>query len=475
MSDRRLLLPSLILVAAGAGWLGGQFSTQPGSPLADVLVAPARAAGLPAAVDGQPIPSLAPMLERVMPAVVNVYTASRVQVRPSPFMDDPFFRHFFGIPDMPRERVERSLGSGVIVDAGRGLVVTNHHVIEAADDISVTLADGRTLVAERVGADPATDIAVIRIPAEGLVALPLAQREPLRVGDFVVAVGNPFGLGQTVTSGIVSALGRGGLDGRGVQNFIQTDASINPGNSGGALVNLRGELVGINTAIYSRSGDSAGIGFAIPSTLTASVLDQLVEQGAVRRGSLGVEVQDLDAALAASLGAATGAGVAVTRIQAGGTAARAGVQVGDVITALNGTPVRSGRELRALEGMLPGGGEVALVVLRDGRERRLAGALVSALTALVGDTADRRLAGAEFAPVPERLAARGVRGALASAVAAESPAGRAGLRRGDVVLQVNGTDLDDLEALRAALVRAPAVLSLTILRGNRLYKVDLTG
>ena len=215
-----------------------------------VLVAATSAqAVLPNAIGTAPLPSLAPMIERVTPAVVNISSKTRVKVR-DPFADDPFFQHFFGMPNMPRERIQQSLGSGVIVDAGRGHVLTNNHVVDGADDIEVTLSDGRTLKATLIGTDPDSDVALIQIPAQGLKALSLADSNKLRVGDFVVAVGNPFGLGQTVTSGIVSALGRSGLQGLGVQNFIQTDASINPGNSGGALVNLNGELIGINTAIF---------------------------------------------------------------------------------------------------------------------------------------------------------------------------------------------------------------------------------
>ncbi|MCU0988917.1 MAG: trypsin-like peptidase domain-containing protein, partial [Xanthomonadales bacterium] len=229
-----------------------------------VLLLPAARVGaaLPAVVEGEPLPSLAPVLERVTPSVVNIYTQTRVRVR-SPLLDDPFFRRFFNIPDMPRERVSQSLGSGVIVDAEAGFVLTNNHVIAGADDISVTLTDGRSFAAEVIGTDPDTDLAMVRIPSEDLQALPFADSNRLRVGDFVVAVGNPFGLGQTVTSGIVSALGRTGFRGLEFQNFIQTDASINPGNSGGALINLRGELVGINSAIFTPSGGNVGIGFAI--------------------------------------------------------------------------------------------------------------------------------------------------------------------------------------------------------------------
>ena len=259
------------------------------------------AAALPVAVDGQELPSLAPVLDQVTPSVVNVYTRTRVRVR-SPLLDDPFFRRFFNLPGQTRERVSQSLGSGVIVDAGEGYVLTNNHVIQGADDISVTLSDGRSFDAEVIGTDPDTDLAMIRIPAEDLDALEFADSNALRVGDFVVAVGNPFGLGQTVTSGIVSALGRSAFRGLEFQNFIQTDASINPGNSGGALINLRGELVGINSAIFTPSGGNVGIGFAIPSAMAQNVMQQLVEFGEVRRGSLGIFVQELSPELAGALG-----------------------------------------------------------------------------------------------------------------------------------------------------------------------------
>lgn len=468
----RTPLLALAVLAAGFGWLGAALhDDRAPAALQGLVAAPAQAAGLPASVGGQPLPSLAPMLEEVMPAVVNVYTASRVQVRQSPMFDDPFFRHFFGIPDMPRERIERSLGSGVIVDAARGLIITNHHVIEGADDISITLADGRTLTAERVGADPGTDIAVVKVPAEHLTALPLADSEALRVGDFVVAVGNPFGLGQTVTSGIISALGRSGLRGVGYQNFIQTDASINPGNSGGALVNLRGELIGINTAIYSRSGDSAGIGFAIPASLARDVMRQLVENGVVQRGSLGIEVQDIDATLADTLGVRAGRGVVVTRVVGNGSGAQAGIQVGDVITALDGQTVNTVRDLRNIEGLLPVAQDLTVAVLRDGRARDLRVRLVATLSELLGDNLDPRMAGARFVPVPDAYAARGVSGAAVAATSGR--AARTGLRRGDVVVRVNDRDIDGLDALRDAIEGKPPLINLTILRGNRLYQVPM--
>lgn len=248
------------------------------------------------------IPSLAPILEPILPAVVNISTRSRVRVRKSPLFDDPFFRRFFDLPERPRERVAQSLGSGVVIDAQNGYVVTNHHVIDQAEEITVTLQDGRTLQGRPVGADNDTDIAVMQVPAERLTAIPLGNSEQLRVGDFVVAIGNPFGLGQTVTSGIVSALGRSGLGIEGYEDFIQTDASINPGNSGGALVDLRGELVGINTAILAPNGGNVGIGFAIPTRMMRKIVAQLTEYGQVRRGSLGAQLQDLSADLAAAFG-----------------------------------------------------------------------------------------------------------------------------------------------------------------------------
>ena len=222
-----------------------------------------------------------------MPAVVNISTVTRIAATEHPLLRDPFFRQFFDIPQQ-RQREESSLGSGVIVDAAQGLAITNHHVVAKADEIRVTLHDGRTLKAELVGADPETDVAVLRLPAQGLTALPIGDSDQLRVGDFVVAIGTPFGLRQTVTSGIVSGLGRSGLGIEGYENFIQTDASINPGNSGGPLVNLRGELVGINTAILAPGGGNVGIGFAIPIAMARSIMDQIVDHGSVSRGLFGV-------------------------------------------------------------------------------------------------------------------------------------------------------------------------------------------
>src|SRR5690606_27766183 len=308
----------LVLALAAAAAFGGFAVTALQESLRPAQAKTPEAAPVearPATVPGAPVPSLAPMLQRVMPAVVSVHSQQRVRV--SPFGNDPFFRRMF--PELTQERINRSLGSGVIVDAKRGLVLTNHHVIEGADEVSVTLADGRTLTAEFVGSDPDTDVALMRIPVpegEPLTALPMADSSGLQVGDFVVAVGNPFGIGQTVTSGIVSAVGRTGLQGLGYQNFIQTDASINPGNSGGALVNLDGQLVGINTASFNPRGSMAGnigLGFAIPSNLASDIVRQLKTTGEVHRGSLGIDTQDVDVRIADGLGLDDARGAVVTR------------------------------------------------------------------------------------------------------------------------------------------------------------------
>ncbi|MFN9739143.1 MAG: Do family serine endopeptidase [Pseudomonadota bacterium] len=433
---------------------------------------PASASGLPLDAGGQPVATIAPMLEQVTPAVVNINTRTRVRVR-SPFEDDPFFRQFFGIPSMPRERVQQSLGSGVVVDAANGYVITNNHVIEGADDISVTLADGRTVSGRKVGADPDSDVAVIRIEATGLKALPLADSDRLRVGDFVVAVGNPFGLGQTVTSGIVSALGRSGLRGLNVQNFIQTDASINPGNSGGALVNLRGELLGINTAIFTPSGGNVGIGFAIPASLAREVMRQLLAFGAVRRGTLGVQTQDLDAQLAEMRKIDANRGAVVTRVLADSAAERAGLQPGDVISAIDGKPVGGRADLANLEGLLPVGEAIELRVLREGRPLTLRARLEApSLRRAAGVDLDRRLDGASLAERPPRNGRKS--GVMVAAVGEGSAAQILGLAEGDTIVGVNRREAGDLEALQTLLAAAAggrAVLS--VVRDQQLFLVVL--
>ncbi len=471
--------PSRLLPLLAASLLGGLvalFGRNGLSPPAEAAALPAAdavaatvaaGAGLPAAVGGTPLPSLAPMLARVTPAVVSVHSQQRVRV--SPFGGDPVFRRLF--PELSQERINESLGSGVIVDAARGLVLTNHHVIDGADDVSVTLADGRTLKASFVGSDPDTDIALLRIPAERLTALPLADSDRLRVGDFVVAVGNPFGLGQTVTSGIVSAVGRSGLRGLGYQNFIQTDASINPGNSGGALVNLDGQLVGINTASFNPQGSMAGnigLGFAIPGNLAGNVLRQLLVNGRVQRGTLGIESQDITPGIARALRLDDPRGALVSRVYAGSSAAAAGLQAGDVILAINGQRVDDSAGLRNFEGLQAVGSTLGMQVLREGKALTLTGALKEQPQQLLGGTLDPRLTGAVFVDLPEnvRQGSGGLGGVLVADVQAGSRAAAAGLRPGDVVLATSGGDFSDLTGFRAATGKRPQPLLLRVLRGR---------
>ncbi len=439
-----------------------------------LLLASQAKAGLPVAVGDQPLPSLAPVLEQVVPSVVNIYTETRVQVR-SPFMEDPFFRRFFNLPDVPRERVSRSLGSGVIVDAANGYILTNHHVINDADDIAVTLVDGRSFDAELIGSDEATDLAVIKIDAEeqNLRALSLNIADSLRVGDFVVAVGNPFGLGQTVTSGIVSALGRSALNRLEFQNFIQTDASINPGNSGGALINLRGELVGINTAIFTPSGGNVGIGFAIPIRMAELVLNQLTEYGVVSRGTLGLETQDLTAALAAGFGLDISQGAVIVRVLEQTPADTAGLQPGDVIIEANGELVRNTQALMNIEGLTPLGESVELVYLRDGRQRQVNLTTAMPLDRHVpGGQLHPKLAGMILDGMPERS---GLNGAIIESIDQDSLAAETGLRAGDVVTAINRVRFNGIERLRDLLknLSGRQALFLQIQRGRRAYLVEL--
>nr|CRH08173.1 Protease do [Candidatus Magnetococcus massalia] len=424
---------------------------------------PASAGVLPVMVDGQKLPSLAPMLEKVTPAVVNIATSGRVRTQENPLLSDPFFRHFFDLPRMKRERKTRSLGSGVVVDAKRGYILTNHHVIDKADVIAVTMRDGRVLHAELVGVDPETDIAVIKVPPKGLHALPMGQSDGLRVGDFVVAIGNPFGLGQTVTSGIISALGRTGLGIKGYEDFIQTDASINPGNSGGALVNLRGELIGINTAILAKGGGNVGIGFAIPSTMAKKVMEQLIEYGEVRRGLLGVSSQDLTPELADAFGLKQSQGSVVTRVAPGSAAASAGLRAGDVITKINGMEVRDASHLRNLIGLLRVGEAVEVTRLRNGRSKTVKTVVAEPKRVRVkGKRLDKRLSGAVL-QVSEDQDHPGI---VVYAVMRGSTATRIGLRPGDVILEVNRNRVNSMQELAKALKSDERQMLLNIQRGK---------
>lgn len=424
-------------------------------------------ADLPVAVDGQPLPSLAPVLKRVTPAVVNINTQTRVRVR-SPLLDDPFFRRFFNIPDAPRERVSQSLGSGVIVDAEKGYVLTNNHVIAGADEIYVGLKDGRSLEATLIGSDPDTDLAVVQIPSETLTALPLANSDELQVGDFVVAVGNPFGLGQTVTSGIVSALGRTGLRGLEYQNFIQTDASINPGNSGGALINLRGELVGINSAIFTPSGGNVGIGFAIPASMAQHVMDELIEFGVVRRGTLGIVVQDLTPELAGAFGLTVGKGVLVAELIEAMGAEKSGLEPGDVITHVEGKEVNNSQDFHNAEGSFALGDTLKVEYKRAGQkdETRLK---IEAVPMVEGDSLDWRLDGATFAELPARYKQRGISGVLLDTLEPRSRLDREGLAEGDIIIGVNRQRIRNLADFSNLLEGSRRSILLQINRAGRVY------
>jgi Do/DeqQ family serine protease len=318
-----------------------------------------------------PLPTLAPLVRQVTPAVVNVAVESRQSAESNPLFRDPQFRKFFNVPDQPSERKVMAAGSGVIIDAEKGYVMTNNHVVEKADKIVITLKDGRSFTGKLVGADPGTDIAVVKIPSENLTALPLGDSSKLEVGDYVVAVGNPFGLGQTVTSGIVSAVGRSGLKIEGYEDFIQTDASINPGNSGGALVNLRGELVGINTAILAPSGGNVGIGFAVPIRMARVVADQLIAYGKVQRGRVGVQIQDVTPDIANAMGLDKVGGALIARVEPNSPAAKAGLKQGDIVTAVDGQSVRNSSDLRNYVGLVRVGQKVELAYRRGKNEDKI--------------------------------------------------------------------------------------------------------
>ncbi|MFT4580429.1 MAG: Do/DeqQ family serine protease [Gammaproteobacteria bacterium] len=431
------------------------------------MLANANAVLPPSSPDAE-MPSLAPMLENVTPAVVNIATEGHVEIRSNPLLNDPFFRRFFNVPSEQQRRKTQSLGSGVIIDAARGLVVTNNHVIANADQITVKLRDGRNLKAELVGSDPDTDVAVVRISAERLTAVSLADSDRLRVGDYVVAIGNPFGLGQTVTSGIISALARSGLGITGYEDLIQTDASINPGNSGGALVNLRGELVGINTAIYSQSGGNIGIGFAIPTNMVRQITDQLVDFGEVRRGFLGAQLQDLDPDLAAAFGLKTRKGAVLVNILEGSPANRAGLLPGDVVTAVNEKIVGNASDLRNQVGLKRIGDTLKLKVFREGLEKSIS---VTVAERRDGEPSselhNERFAGATFGEIAERSPAYGrLQGVMIYEVEQGSRVAQAGLREGDIITSVNRIATRDLEEFLKVVNTLKARMLLRVHRGT---------
>jgi len=426
---------------------------------------------LPAAVDNKPLPSLSPMVKRISPAIVNVATRGTIKEHgpQNPLLDDPLFRRFFEGPrgGTPHEHPFRSAGSGVIFDAKSGYILTNAHVVENASEITVTLADGRDLKADVIGRDEPSDVAVLKVKPTGLTQIALGDSSKVEVGDFVVAIGNPFGLHNTVTSGIVSGLGRSNIESNadGYEDFIQTDASINPGNSGGALVNLKGELIGINTAILSsREGGNIGIGFAIPVNMARTVMDQLVKYGSVRRGLLGVSTHSVTADVAQVYGLSNAQGALVTQVVEGSAAERAGIHSGDIITTVNGAAVKSPAELRNVIGLLRVGDHVELTVLRDGKPLHVA-AMIAAPpntepTAAVEPPANHTpLEGVKLENAP------GMAGVVVRGIEPDSAAARSGLRDNDLIVGVNRAPITNLHDLQTR-SQGAATLVLEVRRGT---------
>jgi serine protease Do/serine protease DegQ len=416
-------------------------------------------------ISRQPMPTLAPLIAQVTPAVVNISIKSRSAAEDNPLLRDPFFRRFFNVPDRTQEM---AAGSGVIVDARQGIVLTNNHVIKNAAEVIVTLKDRRQFPAKLIGTDPATDIAVLKIDAPNLAALKLGDSDQLSVGDFVVAIGNPFGLGQTVTSGIVSALGRTGINLDGYEDFIQTDASINPGNSGGALINLRGELVGINTAIIGPSGGNVGIGFAVPVNMARAVMSQIVSFGEVKRGRLGVEIGDLTPDVAAKLKTPTAEGAVITNVQAESPADKAGLRRGDVVLGFNGRPVKSGPDLRNRLGLTPVGEDVELAVFRGGQRLTIKTQIAApqGMTAVDGQVVPQ-LAGLKIANIDRsnpQLAR--VEGVLVVGIETGSVAAGLGLRAGDVIAAINRQRVRNIAEFLAAMRTVERAFQMTVVRGD---------
>ena len=449
------------------------------SPLSAVAAETASSASV-----AQPMPSLAPMLEKVMPSVVSINvegtTAVNNQRLPrnfqqffgddspfcqdgSPFQSSPFCQGGGAGPQGGQQQKFMALGSGVIIDAAKGYVVTNNHVVDNATSIKVQLSDGRKLDAKMVGKDPRSDIALIQIQdPKNLTAIKLADSDALRVGDYTVAIGNPFGLGETVTSGIVSALGRSGLNAENYENFIQTDAAINRGNSGGALVNLNGELIGINTAILAPDGGNIGIGFAIPSNMVKNLTSQMVEYGQVRRGELGIMGTELSSELAKAMKVDAQRGAFVSQVMPNSSAAKAGVKAGDVIVSLNNKPINSFAALRAQVGSMPVGSKLTLGLLRDGKPTSVELELQqSSQNQVDSSSIFNGIEGAEMSNQTGNTP-----GVVVNSVKAGSPAARIGLKKGDISLGANQQPVKNIAELRKLLDSKPAVLALNIQRGD---------
>ena len=422
--------------------LAVMLAIQPSSAL------PVTAGTFPAATRGE-LPSLAPMLEQILPAVASIAVLSRTPAQENPLLSDPSFRRFFGLSDQEQDqdRTFQLAGSGVVIDAARGYVITSNHLVENTEEIVVKLSDGRLLQAKKVGADAPTDIALLQVPAEGLSELRLGDSDKLKVGDYVVTIGNPFGLEQTVTSGIVSALGRTGLGLEGYESFIQTDASVNPGSSGGALVNLRGELVGINSAIIGPSGSNVGLGFAIPINMVRQVIKQLALHGKVNRGALGITTQDLTPELCKALKIGPRDGAMIVRVIPKSPAGEVGLEIGDVITAVNGKKVRNAADLRNKLGVLPIGSLVRLDVIHQGARKQVSPRIVTAIIEKVEVPPKViALAGITLGPIMQESPLYGrIEGAVVVDVKQESKAAVAGLRTDDAIFGIDQTAVKSVE------------------------------
>ncbi|UBX51006.1 Do family serine endopeptidase [Providencia alcalifaciens] len=424
-------------------------------------------ASLPATAQSQNMPSLAPMLEKVLPAVVNIHVSgTRVQNQQIP----EELKFFFG-PNVPSQqqsvRPFEGLGSGVIIDATQGYVLTNNHVIDGADKIQIQLNDGREIDVKLIGKDPQTDIALLKISnakdIKNLTAVSIADSDKLRVGDFAVAVGNPFGLGQTATSGIISALGRSGLNLEGLENFIQTDASINRGNSGGALVNLNGELIGINTAILAPGGGNIGIGFAIPSNMAKSLSEQLIKHGEVKRGILGIKGTEMNSDIAKAFNIDAQRGAFVSEVIPKSSAAKAGIKSGDVLVSVDGKRINSFAELRAKIGTSQLGKEITLGLIRSGKPMEVKVVLESDEgSATNAEKLSESLLGATIS----NAVVSNTKGVQVDNVAPKSPAAAVGLAKGDLIFGVNDTRVESIDQFRKIIDSKPPVLAMKVLRGG---------
>jgi Do/DeqQ family serine protease len=437
--------------------------------VAAVLLSFSVHAALPASdASGKPMMSLSPMLKKVNSAVVNISTFSTQEVY-NPLLNDPFFRHFFQIPDqMPQQpkqqRQQQSAGSGVIVDKDKGVVITNYHVVKGADEVHVGLIDGRDFPAKVLGSDAELDIAILKITAPNLNEIDFADSSQLEVGDFVVAIGNPFGLGQTVTTGIVSALGRTGLGIEGYENFIQTDASINPGNSGGALVNLNGKLIGINTAIIGPTGGNIGIGFAIPVNMIKGSMTQILEHGEVKRGQIGVNIQDITPNLKQAFNLKNGQqGALIAGVLEGSAAKKAGIKAGDLIIAVDDAPTTSAGQLRSQIGVKAVGENVKLTVLRDDEKKQFTVEVEKTRQPAALVAKHKLLEGVQFENNTDG------EGVVISKLAPNSPAALSGLRPGDVIIGANRMQVENLRDLNSALTRSGKELLLQVSRNGRLF------